>query len=64
MSDNPRTDCPGLSGLLIREERENEVGETEQIVWGLVFTRPVASREEAFELWRQRWGGRTKAFGS
>ena len=62
MSDDPSTDCLGLSGLLIREERENEVGETEQIVWGLVFTRPVASREEAFELWRQRWGVENQGF--
>jgi hypothetical protein len=52
-SDEP---CPGLWGVLIREEREGKDGQLEQIVWGVVFTRPVASRAAGFQLWRQRWG--------
>jgi hypothetical protein len=52
-SDEP---CPGLWGLLIREEREGKDGQLEQVVWGLVLTRPVDSRAAGFQLWRQRWG--------
>jgi len=47
--------CPGLWGLLVREEREDKEGKTEVIEWGVVFTKPLSSREEAFQLWRQRW---------
>jgi len=51
-SDEP---CPGLWGLLIREEREDKDGQLKQIVWGVVFTRPVDSRAAGYQLWRQRW---------
>jgi len=52
LSDEP---CPGLWGLLVREQHENKEGQLEQIVWGLVFTRSVDSRQAAFQQWRQRW---------
>jgi hypothetical protein len=52
MSDEP---CPGLWGLLVREEREGKEGQREQIEWGVVFTRPARSRKAAFQQWRQRW---------
>ena len=47
--------CPGLWGLIVREERENKDGQLEQIVWGVVFTRPVDSRAAGYQLWRHRW---------
>jgi hypothetical protein len=52
-SDEP---CPGLWGVLVREEREDKDGQLKQIVWGVVFTRPVDSRAAGYQLWRQRWG--------
>jgi len=52
-SDKP---CPGLWGVLVREEREGKDGQMEQIVWGVVFTRPVDGRAAGYQLWRQRWG--------
>ena len=51
-SDEP---CPGLWGVLVREEREDKDGQLKQIVWGVVFTRPVDSRATGYQLWRQRW---------
>jgi hypothetical protein len=54
--------CPGLSGLLIREERETDTGEAEEIIWGLVFTRPFSSRQAAFECWRSRWDVENQGF--
>jgi len=48
--------CPGLWGSLVREEREDKKGGVEQIEWGLVFTRPVNRRADAFQQWRKRWG--------
>jgi hypothetical protein len=48
--------CPGLWGVLVRDEREGKDGQLEQIVWGVVFTRPVDSRAAGYQLWRQRWG--------
>ena len=53
LSDEP---CPGLWGLLVREAREGKDGQLKQIVWGVVFTRPVDSRAAGYQLWRQRWG--------
>jgi hypothetical protein len=61
-SEQPEEACPGLWGLLVREERENEEGEVETIEWGLVITEAVASREEAFELWRNRWDAENQGF--
>jgi hypothetical protein len=61
-SEQPEEACPGLWGLLVREERENEEGEVETIEWGLVITEAVASREEAFELWRKRWDAENQGF--
>ena len=54
--------CPGLWGLLIREEREKKDGSREQIEWGLVSVRPLHSREEAFEQWRTRWDVENRGF--
>lgn len=48
--------CPGLWGLLVREEREDKAGQVEQIEWGLALSRPVHSRADAFQQWRKRWG--------
>jgi hypothetical protein len=48
-------DCPGLWGLLVREEREGKDGSPEQIEWGLVSVRPLPNRKESFQHWRQRW---------
>jgi hypothetical protein len=48
-------ECPGLWGLLVREQRERKDGTREQIEWGLVSARPLPSRREAFQQWRQRW---------
>lgn len=47
---------------MIREERESEEGEIEEIEWGLVFTKPVTSGEEGFELWRNRWNAENQGF--
>ena len=55
-------DCPGLWGLLIREEREGKDGSTEQIEWGLVSVRPLPGRQEAFQQWRQRWHVENRGF--
>jgi hypothetical protein len=48
-------DCPGLWGLLVREEREGKDGSPERIEWGLVSVRPLPNRKESFQRWRQRW---------
>ena len=61
-SEQPEEACPGLWGLLVREKRENEEGKVETIEWGLVITEPVTSREEAFELWRNRWDAENQGF--
>jgi len=61
-SEQPEEACPGLWGLLVQEERENEQGEVETIEWGLVITEAVASREEVFELWRKRWDAENQGF--
>jgi len=55
-------DCPGLWGLLIRQERQREDGSSEQIEWGLVSARPLPSRQEAFERWRLRWHVENRGF--
>jgi hypothetical protein len=62
LSDAPETACPGLSGLLVRETRKNQQGEMETVTWGLVFTRPFASAEAAFESWRARWDVENQGF--
>jgi hypothetical protein len=54
--------CPGLWGLLVREEREDQEGRSEVVEWGVVFTKPLSSREEAFQLWRQRWDVENQGF--
>ena len=54
--------CPGLWGLLVREEKQRQDGTTEQIEWGLVSVRPLPGREEAFEQWRQRWDVENRGF--
>jgi hypothetical protein len=54
--------CPGLWGLLIREEKQRQDGTIEQIEWGLVSVRPLLGREEAFEQWRQRWDVENRGF--
>jgi len=54
--------CPGLWGLLVREERERKDGTREQIEWGLVSVRPLPSRREAFQQWRQRWHVENRGF--
>ena len=54
--------CPGLWGLLVRQEREKEDGSREQIEWGLVSVRPLHSREEAFQQWRKRWSVENRGF--
>lgn len=61
-SEHPDTECPGLSGLLVRETRETKTGETETVTWGVVSTRPFASPEEAFESWRARWDVENQGF--
>jgi hypothetical protein len=55
-------DCPGLWGLLVREEREGKNGSRERIEWGLVSVRPLPSRKEAFQQWRQRWHVENRGF--
>jgi len=55
-------DCPGLWGLLIRQEQQREDGSSEQIEWGLVSARPLHSRQEAFECWRLRWHIENRGF--
>jgi hypothetical protein len=55
-------DCPGLWGLLVREERESKDGSPEQIEWGLVSVRPLPGRQEAFQQWRQRWHVENRGF--
>jgi hypothetical protein len=55
-------DCPGLWGLLVREEREGKDGALEQIEWGLVSVRPLPNREQAFQQWRQRWHVENRGF--
>jgi hypothetical protein len=54
--------CPGLWGLLVREERERADGKREQIEWGIVSTRALASRQEGYQCWRQRWGVENQGF--
>jgi hypothetical protein len=54
--------CPGLWGLLIREEKQRKDGTVEQIEWGLVSVRPLPGRQEAFEQWRQRWDVENRGF--
>jgi hypothetical protein len=54
-AERPEEPCPGLWGVLVREEREDKDGQLKQIVWGVVFTRPVAGRAAGYQLWRQRW---------
>ena len=60
--DGSEEACPGLWGLLVRQEREKEDGSREQIEWGLVSVRPLPSREEAFQQWRKRWGVENRGF--
>lgn len=62
LSDASDSECPGLGGLLVREERETAEGEREAVLWGLVFTQPLASREAAFERWRLRWDVENQGF--
>jgi hypothetical protein len=54
--------CPGLWGLLIRQEQQRKDGSSEQIEWGLVSVRPLHSRQEAFESWRLRWHIENRGF--
>lgn len=54
--------CPGLWGLLVREEREAEDGSREQIEWGLVSTRPLHSRKDTYQHWRKRWDVENRGF--
>ena len=58
----PEEECPGLWGLLVREERERKDGTWEQIEWGMVSVRPLPSRREAFQQWRQRWHVENRGF--
>lgn len=62
LNDEEEAHCPGLSGLLVRETRETEIGGPEVVTWGLVFTQPLTSREAAFEYWRLRWGVENQGF--
>lgn len=62
LSQAGTTDCPGLSGLLVRETRENAGGETETVTWGLVSTRPFENAVAAFESWRARWDVENQGF--
>jgi hypothetical protein len=62
MSEESGTSCPGLTGLLVREQRVTERGARQEITWGLVFTRPFTSRKAAFEQWRSRWGVENQGF--
>jgi len=55
-------ECPGLWGLLVREEKQRKDGSWEQIEWGLVSVRPLPSRKEAYTGWRQRWGVENRGF--
>lgn len=54
-SEQPDGECPGLCGLLVREEKETTAGEVKTITWGLVCTQPFPTAEAAFEQWRVRW---------
>ena len=55
-------ECPGLWGLLVREEQERKDGTREQIEWGVVSVRPLPNRKEAFQHWRQRWHIENRGF--
>lgn len=53
---------PGLWGVLIREERQKKDGQTEEIEWALVATKPLASAAEGFQQWRGRWDVENQGF--
>ena len=54
--------CPGLWGLLIREEQVQEDGSSELVEWGLVSVRPLPDRQTAFQQWGQRWDVENQGF--
>jgi hypothetical protein len=54
--------CPGLWGLLVREEKEQADGTQKQIEWGVVSVRPLPSRREAHQFWRCRWQVENQGF--
>ena len=61
-SGHPEEECPGLGGPLVREKCQDEDGQIQVIEWGLVFTKPLSSRAEAFQFWRNRWNVENQGF--
>jgi hypothetical protein len=61
-SNRPQEEWPGLWGVLIREERQKKDGQTEEIEWALVATKPLASAAEGFQRWRGRWDVENQGF--
>ena len=61
-SGSPEAEWPGLWGLLVREEKQDEAGQTQEIEWGLVATEPLASRAAGFQRWRGRWSVENRGF--
>ncbi len=55
-------ELPGLWGFLVREEWEDEEGEKKEKEWGVVCTKPLTSREAAYNRWRTRWDVENKGF--
>jgi hypothetical protein len=59
---SPEEEKPGLWGVLIREERQKKDGQTEEIEWALVATKPLASAADGFQRWRGRWDVENQGF--
>ena len=60
-SGHPEAEWPGLSGVLVREQREED-GQVRVIQWGVVCTKPLASRADGYQRWRKRWGVENRGF--
>ena len=61
-SNRPQEECPGLWGVLIREERQKKDGQMEEIEWALVATKPLTSAADGFQRWRGRWDVENRGF--
>ena len=60
--EGPQAEVPGLWGVLIREERQKEEGQTETIEWALVSTQSLTSAAAGFQRWRGRWDVENQGF--
>lgn len=58
----PEAEWPGLWGLLVREQHQDEEGQIRVIEWGIVATKPLTSRAEGFQQWRGRWSVENRGF--